>query len=139
MAMPDQTVAAVRQLQVAHLSQEGLSLILNRLGQQFAGASSQNIRQGIIDRIGLTQAQNIGSLVHGVSLSRRGSGRLDTRLDTPPFSNRHHPLSAIALAPGIEGAIAGHAILSGGKAMTAELEVIVDRSLNGEKLLGLPG
>ena len=35
-------------------------------------------------------------LVHGVSLSRRGSGRLDTRLDTPPFSHRHHPVSAIA-------------------------------------------
>jgi hypothetical protein len=28
--------------------------------------------------------------------SSRGSGRLVTRLDTPPFSNRHHPLSAIA-------------------------------------------
>jgi hypothetical protein len=30
--------------------------------------------------------------------SARGSGRLVTRLDTPPFSHRHHPLSAIALA-----------------------------------------
>jgi integrase len=28
----------------------------------------------------------------------RGSGRLDTRLDTPPISVRHHPLSRIALA-----------------------------------------
>jgi hypothetical protein len=26
----------------------------------------------------------------------RGSGRLDTRLDTPPISVRHHPLSRIA-------------------------------------------
>jgi hypothetical protein len=28
---------------------------------------------------------------------RGGSGRLDTRLDTPPFSHRHHPVSRIAL------------------------------------------
>src|SRR4030088_1324649 len=34
--------------------------------------------------------------VHGVSLSSRGSGRLDTRLDTPPISYRHHPVSRIA-------------------------------------------
>ncbi|MDI2071627.1 hypothetical protein, partial [Bradyrhizobium sp. Mp27] len=36
------------------------------------------------------------SLGHGVSLSSRGSGRLVTRLDTPPSSHRHHPDSAIA-------------------------------------------
>ncbi|WP_247493591.1 hypothetical protein, partial [Bradyrhizobium sp. 142] len=35
----------------------------------------------------------------GVSLSLRGSGRLDTRLDTPPISFRHHPLSCIARKP----------------------------------------
>ncbi|MDI2078243.1 AAA family ATPase, partial [Bradyrhizobium sp. Mp27] len=35
-------------------------------------------------------------LGHGVSLSSRGSGRLVTRLDTPPSSHRHHPDSAIA-------------------------------------------
>jgi hypothetical protein len=33
---------------------------------------------------------------HGVSLSLRGSGRLDTRLDTPPISYRHHPVSRLA-------------------------------------------
>ncbi|WLB93024.1 molybdopterin dinucleotide binding domain-containing protein [Bradyrhizobium japonicum USDA 135] len=38
----------------------------------------------------------MGSLGHGVSLSSRGSGRLVTRLDTPPSSHRHHPDSAIA-------------------------------------------
>src|SRR6266568_5567265 len=38
------------------------------------------------------------SLVHGVSLSLRGSGRLDTRLDTPPISFRHHPVPRIARA-----------------------------------------
>jgi hypothetical protein len=42
------------------------------------------------------------------------------------------------IAPGYEGAIAGHAILPGGKTVTAELKVIVDRSVTGKKLLGLP-
>ena len=32
----------------------------------------------------------------GVSLSLRGSGRLDTRLDTPPSIRRRHPVSCIA-------------------------------------------
>jgi hypothetical protein len=51
---------------------------------------------GFVDLVGLTKGNNIASLVHGVSLSLRGSGRLDTRLDTPPISGRHHPLSRIA-------------------------------------------
>ena len=38
----------------------------------------------------------------------------------------------------IESAIAGHAILTGGKTVTAELEVVVDRSVSGEELLGVP-
>ena len=42
------------------------------------------------------------------------------------------------IAPGSEGAIAGSSVLTGGKTMTAELEVVVDRSVSGEKLLGLP-
>ena len=37
------------------------------------------------------------TLVHGVSLSWRGSGRLVTRLDTPPSSDRRHPAPGIAL------------------------------------------
>ncbi|WP_283258622.1 restriction endonuclease [Bradyrhizobium japonicum] len=52
--------------------------------------------QWIINRGRLTESKNIGSLGHGVSLSSRGSGRLVTRLDTPPSSHRHHPDSAIA-------------------------------------------
>ncbi|WP_375049781.1 DarT ssDNA thymidine ADP-ribosyltransferase family protein [Bradyrhizobium sp. 8-10B] len=54
--------------------------------------------QWIINRGRLTESKNIGSLGHGVSLSSRGSGRLVTRLDTPPSSHRHHPDSAIAQA-----------------------------------------
>jgi hypothetical protein len=34
-----------------------------------------------------------------VTPSLRGSGRLDTRLDTPPISIRHHPVSSLAPLP----------------------------------------
>ena len=67
--MPDQALAAVRQLQVAHAGQIGLGLDLDGLGQQLAGAGSQNIGQGIVNRVGLTKADNVGSLGHDVSLS----------------------------------------------------------------------
>jgi hypothetical protein len=46
----------------------------------------------------VTKTYNIAILIHGVSLSLRGSGRLDTRLDTPPISLRHHPGSGLARA-----------------------------------------
>jgi hypothetical protein len=42
------------------------------------------------------------------------------------------------IAPGIESALAGRPILTGGKTVTAELEVVVDRSVNGEELLCVP-
>ena len=42
------------------------------------------------------------------------------------------------IAPGEEGAIAGGPVLTGREAMTAELEVVVDRSVSGEELLGVP-
>jgi hypothetical protein len=96
MAMPDQALASIRQLEIAPTGEKGLRLDLDGLSQELAGAGSQNLRQGIVNRIGLTQADDVGSLVHGVSLSRRGSGRLVTRLDTPPSSIQHHPISAIA-------------------------------------------
>jgi hypothetical protein len=41
------------------------------------------------------------------------------------------------IAPGGEGAIAGSPILTSGEAMTAELEVAVDRRMSSEKLLGV--
>ena len=43
------------------------------------------------------------------------------------------------LAPRSKGAIPRSPILTGGKTMTAELEVVVDRSVDGEKLLRMPG
>jgi hypothetical protein len=53
----------------------------------------------------VTKTNNIAILIHGVSLSLRGSGRLDTRLDTPPISLRHHPGSGLALI-GVGGTLA---------------------------------
>jgi hypothetical protein len=73
-----------------------LDFNLDGLRQKLPRTSAKDIRQWIVDRIGLTKRENVGSLIHGVSLSSRGTGRLDTRLDTPPISGRHHPVSRIA-------------------------------------------
>src|SRR6202030_4554040 len=100
MTMPDDTVAPVRKLQILHRGEESLGLDLNSLRQKLPRTSSKNIRQWIVDLVGMTKGDNVANLFHGVSLSLRGSGRLDTRLDTPPISFRHHPVSRIAQPPG---------------------------------------
>src|SRR5664280_604502 len=94
--MPDDAAATVRQFEILHGGEEHLGLHLDRLREQLPGAGAEDIRQGIIDLVGLTKPNNTAILVHGVSLSLRGSGRLDTRLDTPPISYRHHPVSRLA-------------------------------------------
>jgi hypothetical protein len=43
-----------------------------------------------------------------------------------------------SVTPSGKGAIASSAVCTGGEAMAAELEVVVDRSVNGEKLLSVP-
>src|ERR1017187_5859182 len=96
--MPDDAAATVRQFEILHGGEEHLGLHLDSLCKQLPGARSKDIRQGIIDLVGLTKPNNTAILVHGVSLSLRGSGRLDTRLDTPPISYRHHPVSRLARA-----------------------------------------
>jgi hypothetical protein len=68
MPVPDQALASVRQLQIAHAGEKGFSLNLDGLGQQLAGAGAQDIGQGIVNRVGLTQANDVGSVAHGVSL-----------------------------------------------------------------------
>src|SRR5674476_602083 len=98
MTMPNDTVATIRQLEIPHGGKERLGLHLDSLYQQSAGAVSKDIRQGIVDLVRQTKTDNTAILIHGVSLSLRGSGRLDTRLDTPPISHRHHPVSHLALA-----------------------------------------
>ena len=50
-----------------------------------------------------------------------------------------HEGNTSRIAPGEEGAIAGGPVLTGRETMTAELEVVVDRSVNREKLLRVPG
>ncbi len=94
--MPHDTGAPVGKLQILHRGQKRLNLDLYGLCQKLPRTRSQNIGQWIADLGGLTKGNNIARLVHGVSLSSRGSGRLDTRLDTPPISRPHHPLSRIA-------------------------------------------
>jgi hypothetical protein len=61
-----------------------------------SGSRSQDIRQWIVDVTWLAKRKNVAIVVHGVSLSLRGSGKLHTRLDRPPISLRHHPFSRIA-------------------------------------------
>jgi hypothetical protein len=68
MSVPNQAFASIRQPQLAHAGKVSLGFALDGLGQKLAGAGSQNIGQGIVDLVRLTQAQNIGSVVHGVSL-----------------------------------------------------------------------
>jgi hypothetical protein len=51
----------------------------------------------------MTKSDDVGRCLHGVSLSLRGSGRLDTRLDTPPSTHRRHPISRIARADPRDG------------------------------------
>ena len=96
MTVPHKTVATVRKLEVLHRGEKHLGLQLDSLRKKLPRTRSQDIRQWIVDLVGLTKADNVAILVHGVSLSLRGSGRLDTRLDTPPISFRHHPVSRIA-------------------------------------------
>src|SRR5476649_1146137 len=94
--MTHQSVATIGQLQMLHTGKKNFGFQLDRARKKLPGSSLKNIRQWIVDLTGLTKANNVDNLVHGVSLSLRGSGRLDTRLDTPHSSNRHHPVSALA-------------------------------------------
>src|SRR4051812_29782966 len=96
-AVPHQAVATVGKLQAFHRGEKRLGFHLHSLRKQLPRTRAQDIRQWIVDLVRLTQRDNVAILIHGVSLSSRGSGRLDTRLDTPPISHRHHPVSHIAL------------------------------------------
>ena len=50
-----------------------------------------------------------------------------------------HEGNTSRIAPGEEGAITSSSVLTGRETMTAELEMIVDRSVGGEELLRMPG
>src|SRR6202521_2700618 len=66
------------------------------LSQHAAGAFTRKFAQRIVDRLRLTEPDNSAISRHGVSLLSGGSGRLDSRLDTPPSINRRHPDSRLA-------------------------------------------
>src|SRR3954465_11085077 len=99
-AVPNQTITPIRQLESLHSCQERLGLQLHSLSQKPSSPRAQDIRQRILELFGLTQVDNIGRCVHGVSLPSRGSGMLDTRLDTPPSNRSRHPVPVIAQAAG---------------------------------------
>jgi hypothetical protein len=75
--MPHDTGASVRKLQVLQRGKKCPNFDLDRLGQKLPRTRTQDIRQWIVDLFGLTKRDNVGSVIHGVSLSLRGSGRLD--------------------------------------------------------------
>src|SRR5262249_11094675 len=96
MAVPHYAVAAVRQLQVLPLGDEGIGFGNQYLRQHSPGAFTCDFSQGIVDRFGLTEWDDGAISRHGVWLFAGGSGRLGTRLDTPPSIKRRHPDSRIA-------------------------------------------
>jgi hypothetical protein len=96
MAVPHDAVAAVGQLQVLPLGDEGIGIGNQHLRQHSPSAFTCDFGQWIIDRFRLTERDDGGISRHGVSLLSGGSGRLDTRLDTPPSIKRRHPDSRIA-------------------------------------------
>jgi hypothetical protein len=79
------------------LGDEGIGFGNQYLRQDSPGAFTCDFSPGIVDRFRLTERDDGAISRHGVSLLSGGSGRLDTRLDTPPSIKRRHPDSRIAL------------------------------------------
>jgi hypothetical protein len=98
MTVSHDAVAAIRQLQVLPAGDEGVGLRDQDLGQHPPSPFTGNFSQWIVNRFRLTERNDGGISRHGVSLLSGGSGRLDTRLDTPPSIKRRHPDSRIAPA-----------------------------------------
>jgi hypothetical protein len=99
MAVTHDAVAAIRQFQVLPHGDEGVGFGDQHLSQHPAGTFTCKFAQGIVDGVRLTKRDDGGISRHGVSLLSGGSGRLDTRLDTPPSMKRRHPDSRIAPPP----------------------------------------
>jgi hypothetical protein len=86
--VPDNTVATVGKLQVLHASKKRIGLELNRLRKKPPRTRPQDIRQWIVNLIGVTKPYNVAILIHGVSLSLRGF-----------WQARHPPRYAAYLIP----------------------------------------
>ena len=67
MAVPDQALASVCQPRVLHRGQECVSFCFDRLRQQPTGATAQNGRQWVVDRVGLTERDNGATAYHAVA------------------------------------------------------------------------
>ena len=96
MAVPHQAVAAVGKLQALHCEEKRLGLHLDCLRKQLPRTRSQDIRQWIVDLVGLTQRDNVDILAWRIALLER-FWMFFLRLDTPPISFRHHPVSRIQI------------------------------------------
>jgi hypothetical protein len=83
MTVPDNTVS--QPFISARNASASSSIAPATVARQIAGYWSGDHRSRRV-----TKTNNIAILIHAVALSLRGSGRLDTRLDTPPISLRYH-------------------------------------------------
>ena len=77
---------------------ERVGLRHQRLSEDAPRPLSGERRQRVVDLVALAKGQDAGRLAHGVSLHPEVLAGSHTRLDTPLSSDRHHPVSAIALA-----------------------------------------
>ncbi len=59
------------------------------------GGGNRKFGQRIVNGVGLTERTTVVSFSMAYRSFRGGSGRLDTRLDTPPSINRRHPDSCL--------------------------------------------
>jgi hypothetical protein len=80
----------------------------------------------------------IGGATHGYCQLGAEEAKLPRAQPSRECTSAHEGNTS-RIAPGEEGAITSSSVLTGREAMTAELEVVVDPSVGGEKLLGLPG
>jgi hypothetical protein len=70
--VPHEPGAPIGELQILPVGQERLHLQVHSLREQPPGAGAQHIRQGVVDVIGLTKADDVGNLFHRrIALSER--------------------------------------------------------------------
>jgi hypothetical protein len=96
--MPDEALPAIRQNLFNMLGNEGVSFGPKCSGQHPARPISGNLGQRIVNRFRLTQGDNVGIVLHGVSFLLEVLAGLITRHDTPP-SQSPSPISRHSSSP----------------------------------------
>jgi hypothetical protein len=81
--VPNDAPPAIRQPLLGEPVEECLDLGFERAHEHSARTFPSNLGERVLDRTWLAQRDDAGIFFHGVSLLG-GSGRLDTRHDTPP-------------------------------------------------------